>query len=272
VEHTQVPLVSICCLTYNHEPYLHEAIESFLMQETSFPVEIIIHDDASTDRTPEIIAGYDARYPGRFVCLSQSENQFSRGVRGITARIVLPHARGRYVALCEGDDYWTNRRKLQTQVDLLEANRSYSGSFHETQQLLEDGTPGRLFGKNAPDLLTAEETFSTLSPFHTSSLLFRNALGALPDWLGQVVSGDMALFSIISSFGPLKKAPGTMSVYRKHAGGMTSLPMVVDNYHEQRIELMNYLNAFHQFKYASKARKVIESHIKQLEKQKAERR
>lgn len=256
------PLVSICCLTYNHERFLRTAIESFLMQDTSFPIEIIIHDDASTDRTPEIVQEYCARLPDVFVSIAQSENQYSRGFRGITARLVLPRARGKYVALCEGDDYWTDRHKLQQQIDCLEANPALSGSFHETLQLQVDGTPGRIFGQKAPELFTAEDTFSTLSPFHTSSLVFRNALGDMPPWIGDVVSGDMALFSIISSLGPLKKIPGVMSVYRKHPDGITSLPSTTDRFHQQRIALMRHLDAFHGFKYTAKARKVIASHEK----------
>ena len=261
------PVVSICCLTYNHEDYIRSAIESFLSQETSFPVEIIIHDDASTDRTAEIVAGYRAQHPDRFVWLAQTENQYSQGVRGITARFVFPHARGRYIALCEGDDYWTDARKLQKQVEFLDAHPDFSGSFHETQQVFEDGSLGRVFGQKAPDIFTAADTFTTLSPFHTSSLIFRNRLGPLPAWLGQVVSGDMALFSIISALGPLRKLPGIMSVYRKHSRGITSLPTTTHRYHEQRIALMQYLNEFHGFRHDAKAQKVIASHEKLMAKE-----
>jgi glycosyltransferase involved in cell wall biosynthesis len=261
-----VPLVSICCLTYNHEQFIRDAVDSFLLQDTAFPVEIIIHDDASTDRTPEIVDQYAAMHPGRFVFIRQPENLYSQGVRGITARFLLPHARGKYVALCEGDDYWTDPRKLRKQVEFLEANPDFSGAFHLTQQIQFDGQPGRRFGEQAPDVMTTADTFSTVSPFHTSSIVFRNGVKQWPEWIGNIVSGDMAMFSIISSLGPLKKFPEIMSVYRKHPGGITSSALVIDNFHQKRIELMHYLNEFHQFKFDARARQVIQSHEREIAK------
>lgn len=119
------PLVSICCITYNHEKYISDAIESFIMQKTSFPVEIIIHDDASSDNTTNIIREYEKKYPELFTCIFQKENQYSKGIRGIAAQFTFLLARGKYIALCEGDDYWTDPYKLQKQVDFLEANSDY---------------------------------------------------------------------------------------------------------------------------------------------------
>jgi glycosyltransferase involved in cell wall biosynthesis len=118
------PLVSVCCITYNHEKYIREAIEGFLMQETSFPIEILIHDDASTDKTADIIREYEAKYPNIIKPIYQTENQYSKGV-GISATYQWPRAKGKYIALCEGDDYWTDPLKLQKQVDFLEANPEY---------------------------------------------------------------------------------------------------------------------------------------------------
>lgn len=155
---------------------------------------------------------------------------------------------------------------MQKQIEFLEAHPECSGAFHETQQLQIDGMPGRIFGQTAPDLMTAADTFTMWSPFHTSSLVFRNALGELPPWLGEVVSGDMALFSIVSRMGPLKKIPGVMSVYRKHSGGITSLPEVNHRLHEQRIELMHRLNEFHGFAFDAQAQKVIRSHEREIAK------
>lgn len=256
-------------MTYNHEKFLRTAVESFLMQETSFPIEIIIHDDASTDRTPKIVATYQAQHPDVFVSIRQPANLFAQGVRGVTARILLPQARGKYVALCEGDDYWTDPHKLQRQVDFLEANPEFSGSFHETQQLMFDGTPGRLFGEKAPSVMFAEDTFAALSPFHTSSLVFRRMPIEFPAWIGEIVSGDMALFSILTSFGPLKKLPGIMSVYRKHPEGVTSKASIIDTHHEKRIELMRHLNEFHGRKYDAQAQQVIQAHERAIAKAKA---
>ena len=266
-----MPLVSICCLTYNHENYIRTAIESFLMQETSFPIEIVIHDDGSTDRTAEIVASYQSERPDVFVSIRQPVNLYSQGVRGLTVKFLLPRARGAYVALCEGDDYWTDPRKLQKQVEFLEANPRFSGSFHETQQLLFDGTPGRVFGQKAPSVMSAADTFSTLSPFHTSSLVFRRMPDAFPAWLGDVVSGDMALFSILTASGPLQKLPGIMSVYRKHPQGITSMASVMEGFHQKRIELMTRLNEFHGYQFDAQAQQVIRSHEREIAKALARR-
>jgi len=120
-----LPLVSICSITYNHEPFIRECIEGFLMQKTTFPVEILLHDDASTDNTANIIREYEAKYPNIIKPIYQSENQYSQGI-GISMTYQFPRAKGKYIALCEGDDYWTDPLKLQKQVDFLEANPEYS--------------------------------------------------------------------------------------------------------------------------------------------------
>ncbi|MFZ4619441.1 MAG: glycosyltransferase [Bacteroidota bacterium] len=262
------PLVSICCLAYNHEKFLRTAVDSFLMQKTTFPFEIIIHDDASTDGTAEIIREYHEKHPGIIVPILQTENQYSKGVRP-SPTFVWPKARGRYIALCEGDDYWTDPLKLQKQIDLLETETRFSACFHETKQLDDSGAEGRTFGKGTPEILGTEETFVPLSPLHTSSIVFRNILGTLPEWFSTVVSADMALFSILSAHGPLKKISGTMSVYRKHPQGITNRQTNKERYHHQRIELMNHLNAFHQFRFDSAARRVIELHLRTIEQERS---
>jgi len=106
------PIVSICCITYNHEKYIRDAIEGFLMQKTLFPIEILIHGDASTDKTADIIKEYEVKYPDIIKPIYQTENQFSKGV-SISATYQFPRARGKYIAICEGDDYWTDPHKLQ---------------------------------------------------------------------------------------------------------------------------------------------------------------
>lgn len=115
------PLVSICCIVYNHEPYLRDCLEGFLMQRCSFPFEVLIHDDASQDRSAEIIRAYAARHPEIFKPICQSENQYSKGLK-INPTFNFPRAEGEYIALCEGDDYWTDPLKLQKQVDFLVAH------------------------------------------------------------------------------------------------------------------------------------------------------
>lgn len=113
------PLVSICCITYNQKNFIRDALEGFLMQQTSFSFEILIHDDASTDGTPEVIHEYEKQYPNIIKAICQPENKYSQG-ESINELYNFPRAKGKYLALCEGDDYWTDPLKLQKQVDLLE--------------------------------------------------------------------------------------------------------------------------------------------------------
>ena len=113
--------VSVLCLAFNHEKYIADAIEGFLSQKTTFPFEIIIHDDASTDSTAEIIRSYEAEYPNLIKPIYQKENQYSQGI-SINKDFFLPNTHGKYVALCDGDDYWTDPSKLQKQFDALEAH------------------------------------------------------------------------------------------------------------------------------------------------------
>nr|WP_288834192.1 glycosyltransferase [uncultured Flavobacterium sp.] len=118
-------IVSISCVTYNHAPFIKTCLDGFLMQQTSFAFEVVIHDDASTDGTREIIEEYTSKYPDIFFPMYQKENQYSQGIRGMMARFNFPRCRGKYIALCEGDDYWTDPLKLQKQVDVLENNPEY---------------------------------------------------------------------------------------------------------------------------------------------------
>jgi glycosyltransferase involved in cell wall biosynthesis len=131
------PLVSICCLTYNHEPYIRQCIEGFLIQKTTFPIEILIHDDASTDNTADIIREYEAKFPNIIKPIYQIENQYSKGV-GVTRVFQFPRSKGKYIAMCEGDDYWIDPLKLQKQVDFLEQNPDY-GLVHTNCEGLNKG-------------------------------------------------------------------------------------------------------------------------------------
>lgn len=115
------PMVSICTTTYQHAGYIEKALDSFLMQETTFPFEILIHDDVSTDGTIEILKKYQAQYPDVVKPLFEEENQYSKGVP-INETFNFPRAKGKYIALCEGDDCWLTRDKLQKQVDYMEAH------------------------------------------------------------------------------------------------------------------------------------------------------
>lgn len=134
----QLPIVSICCLSYNHASFVRKALDGFLMQEPPTGVspdepwlEILIHDDASTDGTDAIIREYAAKYPNMIYPLYEEVNQFSRGGKGRMDLYNYERARGKYIATCEADDYWTDAKKLQKQVDFIESHPEYSICFHD---------------------------------------------------------------------------------------------------------------------------------------------
>ena len=180
------PVVSICCLTYNHEPYIEDALKGFLIQETDFPFEIIVHDDASTDRTADTIRDYHARYPRLIRPILQTENQYSQRVK-ITASIMIPRAQGEFIALCEGDDYWTAADKLARQVEFLSRHPTVKFSFHPAIVLdsLSPRTQSfRSYLKTGDRIIPPEEIIMQGGGFcPTASRIYRrNALTALPQW------------------------------------------------------------------------------------------
>lgn len=145
------PLVSICCITYNHAPFIRKCLDGFLMQKApsclpedakmSDWCEILIHDDCSTDGTTEIIKEYAAKYPDLIFPLYEEENQYSKGGAGKMDLYNYKRVRGKYIAYCEGDDYWTEPQKLQIQVDFLEDHSDYSVTFHRCKHLnVADGS------------------------------------------------------------------------------------------------------------------------------------
>jgi glycosyltransferase involved in cell wall biosynthesis len=123
------PVVSICCITYNHESYIEDVLEGFLKQETDFPFEILIHDDASTDRTAEIIREYEEKYPRLIKPIYQTENQYSKGIK-VSSVFNFPRATGEYIAMCEGDDKWLSSQKLLEQYYALENSKNVNLCFH----------------------------------------------------------------------------------------------------------------------------------------------
>ena len=218
------PLVSICCITYNHAPYIRQCLDGFLMQKTNFKYEIVIHDDCSTDGTTEIIKEYAFKYPDIFVPLYEDENQYSKGVRGISAKFVYPKARGKYIALCEGDDYWIDENKLQIQVDFLERNPEYTMCFHNAIEHYEDGSvPDKEFSQVENRDYSGIEFFKHwIVP--TASVVIRkvvienqfyNNLKNDPDLL----FGDTPLFLTASKFGKVYGSSIVMAVYRRQENG-----------------------------------------------------
>lgn len=140
-KNTDKPVVSIKCITYNHEKYIVDALDGFLMQKTNFPFEIIVHDDASTDKTADIIREYEAKFPMIVKPIYEAENQYSKH-DGSIARIVNAQIKGKYVAYCEGDDFWTDENKLQMQFDAMEAHPECTICFNRVKMVSEDKTEG----------------------------------------------------------------------------------------------------------------------------------
>ena len=132
------PILTVICLTYNHGKYIRKALEGFVNQKTKYDYKVLVHDDASTDNTPVIIQEFADKYPDIIVPILQKENQYSKGV-AITNTFILPRLEGKYVAICEGDDYWCDENKLQTQIDYLENNPDCSFCGHNTEVIDVEG-------------------------------------------------------------------------------------------------------------------------------------
>lgn len=132
-------MVSVLCTAFNHSEYIAQALESFVSQQTSFPFEVLVNDDCSSDNTAEIIRQYAEKYPHIIRPFIQEKNLYSQGIN-IYDHVFYPNARGKYIALCEGDDYWSDPMKLQLQVDFLENNPDYSACVHNTKITFCDGS------------------------------------------------------------------------------------------------------------------------------------
>ena len=218
------PLVSICTVAYNHAPFIRQCMEGVLMQKTSFPIEYIIHDDASTDETSDIIREYEARYPNIIKAIYQTENQFSKGVP-IWPRFLFKNARGKYIALCDGDDYWTDPLKLQKQVDFLEAHPDYTicgGKYRTTiigQQEILDYE--RLGIDKYPNGKTV-----TFDNFFDSYLFFTLTVCFRSEYVHSVnkykICIDDHVYCVMLDKGKGFFFPDYFAMYRLHPGGINA--------------------------------------------------
>ncbi len=220
------PMVSIRCITYNHESYIAQAIDGFLNQETNFPFDIVIHDDASTDRTADIIREYEMKYPKIIKPIYESENQYSKH-NGLISRIVDEACNGKYVAMCEGDDFWIDSKKLQKQVDFLEQNPDYSLVTHR-YEIITGAENRRLaanayFEKNPEDLFYTFDTnylFGVQFAIHTATVLYRRSCLSWMDFNNCVYRRDVHLFYTLLTRGKGVCFSFVGSVYRMNAGGL----------------------------------------------------
>ena len=223
--------VSILCLAYNHAKYLRQTLEGFFAQKTNFDYEIIIHDDASTDETASVIREYAKKYPDVIRPVFQTENQYSKNVY-IMAEYLNPLVRGKYVALCEGDDYWSDEEKLQRQYDIMEKNPDCSMCVHRIQQILEDGTPTEQF---RPAVEMTERKIDTQQfldmqksyPFQTGCFFMRTELwidleNNRPAFRNAADVGDEPALLYMAAHGNIYYLPYCMSVYRIFSVGSWS--------------------------------------------------
>jgi glycosyltransferase involved in cell wall biosynthesis len=248
-ENSNNPFIAIWMVSYNQEEFISQAIESVVMQNTNFDFKLYIGEDFSTDNTREICTALKIKHPEK-IELFFNEKKIGATANGIQMYKKCYATNAKYIALCEGDDYWTDPLKLQKQVDFLEANTNYAGCFHNTLVKYENQTTKQhLFRDELKPFYTAEDSLSAYTLFHTSSFLFRKEALFFPEWFNQIVLGDICLFSIIAKSGKLGKVDGVMSVYRKHERGLTNTNFVIDNFFRHKIILLPYLNSFHDYKY-----------------------
>lgn len=226
------PLVSIVCLTYNEEDFVRDTFDNFLSQKTTFPFEVLVYDDASQDRTPEIIKEYAAKYPDIFRVTLYEENNFKKGLGFYGLRVGFNEAQGKYIAYCEGDDYWCDDHKLQKQVDFLESHPKYYVCAHETRirNDFDSKENGTLFSRanfnsyidiSKRKHYTFEDTL-TGNIFHISSMMFRNSPIQWPEWICEVTALDMVLFMILAEKGDIYRLDDVMSVYRQNRCSVTN--------------------------------------------------
>ena len=244
------PLVSICCTTFNHESYIEDAIKSFLMQETSFPFEILIRDDCSTDKTTTIIKQYQKKYPNIIFPTYEKENTFSQGIKPMP--VLFKKARGEYLALCEGDDYWIDRDKIQIQFEEMENMKNinfcfHSAFLHKNNKLLKN--PSWDFNKK--QIIPIEKVLSCTGSFSPTSSYFirKEVLCHLPEWFYSTAPvGDIFL----EIFGSLNNGAlyidKPMSVYRVNAKGSWSRKYI----YSSNFYLSHWKYMLKSFEYLSK--------------------
>lgn len=236
--------VSISCMAYNEEKYIAKCLESLVTQKTNFKYEIIVHDDASTDNTANIIREFEKKYPDKIVAIYEEENQYSKHVSTIKT-ILLPRIRGKYIAFCEGDDYWCDENKLQKQFDYMEQHPECSMCVHNT--IIHD-----LSGKN-PDKkfnnyqeihkMTGKEVFfgwnvHTTSYFEKAEYLQQPKLNKRY-WFGDYIRLTMAYY-----YGDVVVFPDVMSVYNAH--NKIGLTNTIAMQKDRRLQRIDYLKEYNE--------------------------
>ncbi len=216
------PLVSCCIITYNHAPYIGQAVESVLQQQHNYPVEIIIADDRSTDGTTAILQDYQQRYPSLIKLIVQEQNQ------GASKNFMqlLYAAKGKYIAYLEGDDYWIDKGKLKKQIDFLEQNPDFVICFSNVLETFSDDPAdprNHLHEGPGSKAITTLNDLLYGNYIQTSSVVFRNRLfDYFPSWYGPLMPGDWPLHILNAQYGKIFYDKECMSVHRNHSDGIWS--------------------------------------------------
>jgi glycosyltransferase involved in cell wall biosynthesis len=239
--------VSILVMTYNHANFIAQALESVLMQRVNFAYEILISEDCSTDGTREIVVEFQKRYPDKIRLLLSEQNVHSNAVvvRGIQ------HAKGQYIALLDGDDYWTSAHKLQKQVDFLDTHPECAVCFHNAAVIHEDGSrpPHNWTPADQKEVSTLEDIW--LGNFiATCSTMFRRGLfGQIPDWYDALFPiTDWPLHILNAEHGMIGYLNEVMGVYRHHSGGLYS-PFSEARKLEETLKFYKVMNRNLNYKY-----------------------
>lgn len=253
-------VVAIDCITYNHELYIRDCLEGFVMQKTNFKFVAIVHDDASTDGTATIIKEYAEKYPDIIKPILETENQYSKK-DGSLQRIMsnaIEATGAKYVAMCEGDDYWIDPYKLQKQVDFMEANEQYSLCFTNSNVKYDDCeyiAINNVWDSYAIDdiinsnaLNQSERGDRVVSCAHTSTVLYRRPFSSIPSWVSKCFIGDEPLFIFLAHKGKAKFINNITSVYRAGVG-VSSRNFNYEEDWKNRIKMYNIIDNGLQYKY-----------------------
>lgn len=246
-------LVSICSITYNQVHYIRQCLDGFLMQKTNFKFEIIIHDDCSTDGTTDIIREYAEKYPN-IVPIIQTVNQYQNGNKRILASFVYPKVRGKYIALCEGDDYWVDPLKLQKQVDFLESHPECTltlsnglGYYEDKKRFVKINS---IPTKKSKFLSMSEVLMEKGGLIPTASMCFRREMAETePDWCLNAPVGDRPLRMWCAINGKVYYDVNPMVVYRRSSVGSFTQHVNADyNYARHILDDMNvFFDAFDEY-------------------------
>lgn len=259
-------LVTVVCIAYNHEKYIRTTLEGIVGQKTDFGFRVLVHDDLSTDGTREIIREYTEKYPDLFETILQEENQYQKGI-DIEDEFIFPSIKTKYVAVCEGDDYWTDPNKLQLQVDYMEKHPDCSLCVHDTEKMYENGeATGTTFNTSRKSRNYTFEDLVASEPsayFHFSSFMWRHELMKKknPAFTMDGI-GDYPMALQFASAGYVHYIPRVMSRYRLNAVGSWSSMMNSDNkkriaQHNNIISGLKSIDKFTKHKYAAAIKKAV---------------